>query len=111
MKMLAQWALAVLLAGASACAPTAGLVQPAGTVLLGSTKNVSGVVKSYDSGTGALTLDDGTSYTVPNDPAHQLPAGFTGAPEVGQAVQITYGTAGGQRIVRDLEPQSRGHSG
>ncbi len=106
--------VAMLVIMVSSCAPTAEQpIQVYGSQIVrtSSQSNTVGVVKSYDSTTGTLTLYDGTTYVFSNNPKYQVPAGFTGPPEVGQDIEITYFINRGQRIVTDLEPATRGRSG
>ena len=52
---------------------------------------------------GSLTLDDGTTLTMPADPA-QLE--WTSLPEVGQEVQVTYDE--GSNVVHSIDPGIQG---
>ncbi len=89
-----------------------GLLQvPAPSAAQSVARNVVGVVKSYDSQTGNLTLQDGTTFVIPNDPAHQLPSGLNTPPFVGQTVRLTYSVQNGQRVVSSLEPENRPDTG
>ncbi len=115
MKLLPGVAWAVLAMGAVACqsAPTAmpsayesAVTSPAPRT------SVVGVVRNYDSSSGTIQLDDGTTYVIPaSRGGQQMPAGFSGPPVTGQSVRITYVPQGGQRIVTDLEPEPRGDTG
>ena len=115
MKSLALIAAAVLMAIAPAYAqmapPQAETFRYVPVVYQAEHRSVVGIVKSYNSASGTLTLEDGTTYTVPNNPAQQMPSGLNSPPGVGQTVRITYFEQAGQRIVRDLEPESRGDTG
>jgi hypothetical protein len=115
-EMTMKLSVVVITAALAAAAPAYAQMAPQARytpiVYQSQQKSVVGLVKSYDSGSGALTLEDGNTYLVPNDPAQQLPSGLNTPPSVGQTVRITfYLDQSGQRIVSDLEPESRPDTG
>ncbi len=54
---------------------------------------------------GSITLDDGTSLSLPSD-SEQLE--WTSLPSVGQQVQVTFDEENGNQVVRSIERESAG---
>ncbi len=63
-------------------------------------RTVVGIVKTYDTGTGILQLEDTTTYLVPaSTGGHQMPTDAVGPLFTGNRIRLSYIPAEGQLVV------------
>ncbi len=107
---------AILAAATPVLAQTA--TAPSGTPAAGALnqtqhmQTIEGTVKQYDPSTRTLTLDDGSTWTLPaSGGGSQVPVGNTQF-VTGQKVKVNYFDVNGQKVVASITPSiTSGDSG
>jgi hypothetical protein len=111
-RQIALSVAAVLAAATPVFAQTA--TAPSGTPTAGALnqsqhmQTIEGNVKMYDPSTRMLTLDDGSTWTLPaSGGGSQVPVGNTQF-ITGQKVKVNYFDVNGQKVVASITPSAEG---